>query len=176
MVDVRQQILEFRETARGTPRDLENAVLGGVVDGDPKLHPGAVRGQPLALLDRPYQALAQAVATPNHIDPDGLLDALTGLGRQVPLEEPHQRVDLEIWTSPIVGRERVESQRSDACAGSRFHDAVDRFGAMDVASTARHTSTLSPASIAVHDDCDVQTHHGAHDRRVALMTASICSR
>src|SRR5450759_1729958 len=54
----------------GPARRRDDAVLGGVVERDAQVHPGASRAQPLALLDRAQQTLAESVAPTDDIDAD----------------------------------------------------------------------------------------------------------
>src|SRR5204863_3917812 len=89
---------------------------------------------------------------PNRLKANVLPVNLIQLYPQILSEHAHQRIDLISRSLPILGRESVESERSQSQTCARIDRRAHRFNARAVPRNARLTTTRCPSSIAIHND------------------------
>ena len=75
---------------------------------------------------------------------------------QVVAEQTHQVADLPLRAPPVLGREAEQGQVADAQPNRAFRRRLHRLGAAPVPGRPRQSARRRPASVAVHDDGDVQ--------------------
>src|SRR5262249_53705491 len=137
------------------PSRLDQAVTRGVIDRNAQMHALALGGQPLALLDLPAQIRAQPVAAADDVEADRFVEAALGLGPQVAAQQSEQWLNLGGRTLPVVRGEGVERQRGNAAAGGGAHYGIDGACTGTMTGSAWQVAGTRPASVAVHDDCDM---------------------
>src|SRR5262249_7050983 len=67
----------------------------------------------------------------------------------------HQGVDLLSRSRPVRHAERVQRQAADTLFSTRAHGFAHGSGSLGVTGRAQKAAGLSPAPVAVHDDCNV---------------------
>src|SRR2546428_791980 len=128
----------------------------GVVDEEPEGKRVIARGRLLGRLDRHAEEGGEPVPAADDLEAHAVRDEPRGLAPQVAGEEAHQGRDLVGGPLPVVGGGREQGELADAEAGGRLDDAAHCPGAGAVTGGARQAAVGRPASVAVHDDRDVQ--------------------
>lgn len=123
-----------------------------VVDRDSQQQPLAARGGALGPLDRGHQALFEAVASADHVDPHVVGDTARGLGGEIAVEQLHQSRHLFGRPLPVVGREREKGEHVDPLPRRRLHRAAHGARPGPVSGRPRQTAPPGPAAVAVEDD------------------------
>ena len=135
----------------------ENRVARRVVDGQPQQQTLTAAGSPLGRGDRGTQIRAEAIAAADHLNAHAVRDALVDLAVQMALEQAQQQAHLARRTVPVVGRERVQGEHAHAAVGGGAHARPHRLGTDAMTEVAAHPLACRPATVAVHDDSDMQT-------------------
>jgi hypothetical protein len=97
----------------------------------------------------------QAPEVADGVEADAVVEDLAALREQEVAQQQHERVDLVLWTGPVLFTERVEGQGPQAQATCGTHDAAHGRGAFAMTLGAGLTAKLGPAAVAIHDDADV---------------------
>src|SRR4051812_17720870 len=106
-----------------------------------------------------HQGNAQPVSAADDVDTDRLLNTTSRLCHQVTAQQAHERRNFGVRPAPIVGREGVQSERPYAGAGSGLDDFIDGLRAFEMTCRAGQAAALSPATVSIHDDGDVEVVH-----------------
>ena len=114
------------------------------------------RGRGFRAADRVGDAGGQAVAAADHGEAHAVAHQSFDLVGKIKPQQRHQRGHFRLRPAPIVAGERIQRQRADALLRRRLHHAADRLDAGLVAAQPRQPLPDRPASIAVHDDADMQ--------------------
>jgi len=104
---------------------------------------------------RPQQLGRNAIAPADDPHAHTIRDAARDFGHEIAPEETHQQANLSRRALPVVGRERIQRQCSDAAVGSGLDDFLHGARAGDVSGGSHLAACHGPAAVAVHDDRDV---------------------
>jgi hypothetical protein len=75
-------------------------------------------------------------------------------------KERHEEVEFVAWAFPVFAREAIESELGDAEAAAFFDGLADTLDAACMPLDPAEALSLSPATVAIHDDGDVPWHLG----------------
>jgi hypothetical protein len=67
----------------------------------------------------------------------------------------HEEIQFLGWTLPVFTGQAVQRYLFDAKTGALFYGASNAGDTATVTFDTRQILTLSPPTVAVHDDCDV---------------------
>ena len=84
-----------------------------------------------------------------------LVHHLPGLILKILQKEVHEGADLLFRTKPVFNGKGIEGEAADPDPAAGFRDDPDGFGSLPVSQDSAHGMALGPASVAVHDDCDM---------------------
>src|SRR6185312_16335292 len=112
-------------------------------------------GGPLAALDELTQLEIEAVAPPDHVDADGLLEAALRLSQQVATQQCEQAAHFATRATPVRGREGIQGKGADppACGGG--YDGIDCLRTRAMTCRTWQMTPRRPTAITVHDDRDM---------------------
>src|SRR5580765_256286 len=86
----------------------------------------AMRRDRLRVVDGGDERRRQPIATTEYRQAYAVLEAALGFDVKTAAKQANQRRDFARRSRPVVGRERVQRQRADAGANSRFDDLARR--------------------------------------------------
>jgi hypothetical protein len=101
------------------------------------------------------EAIWKSIAATDYGETNVIANQFRSLISQVAPQKGHQPRDFRFWPAPIVTREGVKGQRSNAVLRRRFHDAPDGSNAGFMPVYAWQTPSGRPPSVAIHDNADM---------------------
>lgn len=155
-------------------RSSYERVAGGVIDRDSQIESLALPGCILRNRDRPQELGGDSVAASDDSHAHIVSDTPISFGDQITSEEPHQQRYFAGRTRPVVGGESVQRQHPDPAVGCGLDDLAYDASAGNMARCARTAPRIGPASIAIHNDGDVNSGLGRRMLRGAGVRVLHC--
>jgi hypothetical protein len=109
------------------------------------------------MMDFAKKRPGNAIAAANHCEPHAILAKPFAFEAKKCADNPEDALHLLRGSRPVVRRERIERENTNAEIGCVFHNTADGGNAGTMASNARQPLTCGPAAIAVHNDGDMKT-------------------
>ena len=141
---------------------LFSVVPGSIVstmsdDSDPQVEPVTVSRRFFGSFDCAQQFGGNPVAAPDDPHPHVVGHASIRLGDEVAAEEAHQQRNFARGPCPVVRRKGVQREHPNPAVWGSFDDFANDARPGNVTRRARTAARIRPASVAVHDDCYVNS-------------------
>src|SRR6185312_16545221 len=93
---------------------VENCVARGIIDRQSQMKTLATPRLQLGIVDDIAQRLGQPVSAPYHRHSNPIRDTSRSFTREITRQQQHERLHFLLRTLPVVRRESIDSQDTDA--------------------------------------------------------------
>jgi hypothetical protein len=97
----------------------------------------------------------QAIAPADELEPRTALLEPFCFEAQESSQQPEDALNLGNGPAPVVGRKRIDSEAVDTHVRCMLHNTPQRSDSGAMACNAGQSAPRSPATISVHNDCNV---------------------